>query len=73
MASPRAGYSPHMEKVVAGGVLVLTYFVLGIALVRQSQSMAAQERSLLEVELLAALDEVETQRALLNAEFARPF
>ena len=30
-----------------------------------------QERALLEVEILAGLDEMEAERALLNAEFAR--
>ena len=35
------------------------------------RTLSEQERSLLELELLAALDEVEAERALLNAEFGR--
>jgi len=38
---------------------------------RRRRTLSEQERSLLELELLAALDEVEAERALLNAEFAR--
>ena len=33
--------------------------------------LSEQERALLELQLTAALDEVEAERALLNAEFAR--
>jgi len=45
----------------------------GLALVaaRRRRGLSEKERSLLELELLAALDEVEAERALLNAEFAR--
>ena len=38
---------------------------------RRRRTLAEQERALLELELLTALDEVEAERALLNAAFAR--
>ena len=49
---------------LAAGVVVLV-------MRRKRRTLSEQERSLLELELLAALDEVEAERALLNAEFAR--
>ena len=41
------------------------------ALRRRRRVLPEKDRALLELELLAALEEVEAQRALLNAEFAR--
>ena len=42
-----------------------------VAMRRRRRTLPEQERALLELELLEALDEVEAQRALLNAEFTR--
>lgn len=42
-----------------------------IAMRHWRRPLTERERSLLEVEILAGLDEIEVERALLNAEFAR--
>lgn len=42
-----------------------------VAVRRRRRTMSAHERALLEVEFLAAIDEIDAERVLLNAEFAR--
>ena len=42
-----------------------------VAIRHRRRTLTDQERALLEVEILAGLDEIEAERALLNAEFAR--
>jgi hypothetical protein len=54
---------PLSVGLASGGAIVVMR--------HRRRTLAEQKRALLELELLAALDEVDTERALLNAEFAR--
>lgn len=62
--SPVAVISVGVGGVLAAGAAI-------VAARHRRRTLAEQERALLEAEILAALDEVEAARTLLNAEFAK--
>jgi small basic protein len=60
-----------MKRAISLGVGGLAAGTAIVAMRHWRRTLPEKERALLEFEILAALDEVDAARALLNAEFAR--